>query len=91
MDHLSTPLTGIEYEELDIFLISVEHEEAVLDLSEFDGFVTAIVSGPETIMPSTWMPALWGGEDNAPVWDDPEDYQFIFGLMIRHMNTTPPH
>jgi uncharacterized protein len=85
---LFEPLTEVEYEQLDDFLLSLEHDDAVLDLSEFDGFITAIVSGPVTIMPSTWMPALWGGEDNAPVWDSLEDYQFIFGLMIRHMNTT---
>lgn len=88
MNDLLTPLTDVEYEELDDFLLSVEHDDAVLDLSEFDGFITAIVSGPQTIMPSTWLPALWGGEDNAPVWDSLADYQFIFGLMIRHMNTT---
>ena len=88
MNDLSTPLTDVEYEELDEFLLSVEHDDAVLDLSEFDGFITAVVSGPKTIMPSAWMPALWGGEDNAPVWDSLEDYQVIFNLMIRHMNTT---
>ena len=57
MNDLSTPLTDIEYEELDDFLLSVEHDDAVLDLSEFDGLITAVVSGPVTIMPSTWMPA----------------------------------
>lgn len=88
MNDLSTPLTDDEYEQLDDFLLSVEHDEAVLNLSEFDGFITAVVSGPDAIMPSTWMPALWGGEDNAPVWDSLADYQFIFGLMMRHMNTT---
>lgn len=88
MNDLSAPLTDVECEQLDDFLLSVEHDDAVLNLSEFDGFITAVVSGPATIMPSTWMPALWGGQDNAPVWDSLEDYQFIFGLMIRHMNTT---
>ena len=88
MKDLSTPLSDVECGELDDFLLSVEHDDAVLDLSEFDGFITAIVSGPQTIMPSTWMPALWGGEDNAPVWDSLEDYRYIFELMIRHMNST---
>jgi uncharacterized protein len=88
MNDLCTPLTNVEYEKLGDFLLSVKHDDAILDVSEFDGFITAVVSGPQTIMPSTWMPALWGGEDNAPVWDSLEDYQFIFNLMIRHMNTT---
>lgn len=88
MNDLSTPLTDAELKELDDFLLSVEHDDAVLNVSEFDGLITAIVSGPETIMPSTWMPALWGGEDNAPVWDSMEDFQHFYGLMIRHMNST---
>jgi uncharacterized protein len=88
LNDLSTALTDVELEELDDFLLSVEHDDAVLNLSEFDGFITAVVSGPEPIVPSTWMPALWGGEDNAPVWDSHEDYEFIFGLMMRHMNAT---
>lgn len=85
---LSEPLNDVEFEELDDLLLSVEHDDAMLNVSEFDGFVTAVVSGPDMIMPSVWVPAVWGGEDNAPVWDSMEEYQFIFGLMIRHMNTT---
>jgi uncharacterized protein len=88
MNDLCAPLSDLECDELDDFLLSVEHDDAVLNLSEFDGFITAIVSGPTTIMPSDWIPALWGGEANAPVWDSLEDYQFIFDLMIRHMNAT---
>ena len=88
MNDLSMPLSDAELEELDDFLLSVEHDDAVLNVSEFDGLITAIVSGPETIMPSTWMPALWGGEDNAPVWDSMEDFQHIYALMIRQMNST---
>jgi len=85
---LSEPLNDAEFKELDDFLLSLEHDDAMLDMSEFDGFITAIVSGPETIMHSAWQPVVWGGDDNAPVWDSMEDYQRIFGLMVRHMNTT---
>lgn len=82
IEDLSTPPSEAELDELNGFLLSVEHDDAVLEVSEFDGFMTAIVSGPETI-----MPALWGGEDNAPVWDSLEDYQRIAGMMMCHMNT----
>ena len=85
---LSEPLDDVEFEELDDFLLSLEHDEVMLDISEFDGFITAVVSGPDMIMPSEWVPVVWGGDNNAPVWDSMEDYQRIFGLMIRHMNTT---
>ena len=87
-DDLSNPLTDAEYHELNEFLLSLEHDDAMLDVSEFDGFITAVVSGPEMIMPSEWLPVVWGGADNAPEWASVEEYQRIFGLMIRHMNTT---
>ena len=45
-DDLSEPLNDVEYEELDDFLLSVEHDDAMLNVSEFDGFITAVVSGP---------------------------------------------
>ena len=85
---VSTPLTDAEFEVLDEFLLSLEDDGAMLDASEFDGFMTAVVSGPDMIPPSVWLPVVWGGEENAPVWDSMEDYQRIFGLMIRYMNTT---
>lgn len=87
-DDLSEPLNDAEFKALDEFLLSLDDDEAMLDISEFDGFITAVVSGPEMIMPSDWLPVVWGGEDNAPEWASVEEYQRIFGLMIRHMNTT---
>lgn len=85
---LSLPLSEAEFHELDEFLLSLNSDEAMLDMSEFDGFITAVISGPDTIMPSTWLPLVWGGDENAPEWDSLEAYERIFGLMIRHMNTT---
>ena len=40
------------------------HEDA-MELSELDGFLTAIAIGPELIMPSEWLPVVWGGEEPA--------------------------
>ena len=85
---LSAPLTEAEFHALDEFLLALDHDDAMLDISEFDGFFTAVVSGPDMIPPSVWLPVVWGGEENAPVWDSMEDYQRIFGLMIRYMNST---
>ena len=85
---LSEPLNDTEFHALDEFLLSLEHDDAMLDISEFDGFITAVVSGPDMIPPSDWLPVVWGGDDNAPIWDSMEEYQQIFGLMIRYMNST---
>lgn len=92
MQDLITPLSDAEYERLGQFLLDRIDDEAdtrgkdegVLDVSELDGLLTAIVSGPVTVMPSQWLPAVWG--DFEPVWADEEAFRDIFSLMMRHMN-----
>ena len=88
MDKLSSPLEDWEYDELDGFLLSLEHDMAVQNLSEFDGFVTALVSGPDLVVPSEWLPVVWGGAEHAPRLDSPEDFGQMFDLMVRHFNST---
>jgi uncharacterized protein len=92
MDDLSEPLTEQELSTLDDFLLDrVEGEEdapdldeGILNISELDGFLTAIVSGPRMVPPSEWLPLVWGDEE--PVWDSEEGFTSVFGLMVRHMN-----
>lgn len=90
----SAPLTDEELNELDEFLlnrVSDEHDDdpdfdcGIIDVSELDGFLTAIVSGPNVIPPSVWLPRIWGAEE--PVWNSMEEFQRIFSLMMRHMNS----
>lgn len=88
LQDLSQPLDDFEYDELETFLLSIEEEEAVLNISEFDGFITAVVSGPEPIPPTEWLPVIWGGENNAPVLESPEVFERLTNLMMRHHNTT---
>jgi uncharacterized protein len=54
-----------------------------LCVSEIDGLLTAVVVGPEAIMPSEWLPVVWGfGE---PKFADMAEAQAIVGtLMGRH-------
>jgi uncharacterized protein len=85
---LSSPLSEEEYEELDQFLLSLEYEEAIFCVSELDGFFTAVASGPETIVPSQWLPVIWGDDEHSPDWESEQDFQHIFGLFIRHLNST---
>ena len=92
---LATPLSEEELDWLDAFLLDridedtvyeddLEKNEGVLDISELDGFFTALVSGPEVILPSRWLPAVWG--DYAPEWENQKYFEAVFSLLIRHMN-----
>ena len=53
-----------------------------------DGFLTAIVCGPKTIMPSEWMRWVWDMErgEDSPEFEDQAQAQRILGLLMRHMN-----
>ena len=92
MKNLSKPLTEKELKRLDNFLLDRIDEDAdtegkdegVLDISTLDGLFTAIVSGPVSVMPSQWLPAIWG--DFEPVWENEKEFEAIFALMVRHMN-----
>src|ERR1043166_9607272 len=58
-----------------------------MSLETLDGYLTAIVIGPNLVMPSQWMPGIWGpGEENAPRYETLEQAQRILELIMRHMN-----
>ena len=93
MNNLISALSDEEIEQLDDFLLNrVEDDaytegkdEGVIGISELDGLFTALVSGPGTIPPTQWLPAVWG--DFEPVWESVQDSEKILGLMLRHMNS----
>lgn len=60
-------------------------DEGVLCISELDGFLTAIVSGPIVLPPSRWIPALWG--DIEPAWEDAKEFETFMSLVMRHSNS----
>jgi uncharacterized protein len=82
------PLTDDEIKEIDQFLLDAEGIEESMDISTLDGFLTAIVCGPKTIMPSEWMRWVWDMErgENAPEFKDLSQAQRILGFLVRHMN-----
>ena len=94
---INPPLTDEELEFLDSFLLErfdgedevLGRDEGVVCLSELDGFLTAIVSGPTTVMPSEWLPALWG--ELQPLYEDLDEAQEIMSLLVRHMNGIAVH
>lgn len=90
---LDTPLNDEEIELLNDFLlyripeeeIQENDDEGIINISELDGFLTAIVCAPDAIPPSKWMPSIWGKFE--PDWESIEDSQAIMSQFLRHMNS----
>ncbi len=57
-------------------------------LEELDGFAAGLVVCPETILPSEWLPIVWGLSDNedAPVFETLEHANKVIALVMGHYN-----
>ena len=71
---------------LDGFFLSAQMPDTAMDLEAVDGFFTALIVGPETIMPSMYLPVIWGGDGEGPDYDSLEQAEFAMGLLTRHWN-----
>ena len=74
------------FKAIDEFLDRYGHDGSVLDISELDGFFAALACAPDTLLPSSWMPALWGGEEGMPAWGDMDEAQRFAGLIMTYYN-----
>jgi len=70
---------------LDAYLLSDQSPPECLLLSDLDGFLTGVAIGPEVVMPSEWLPHVWGGDE--PVFDDPAQASAILGTIMGRYNT----
>src|ERR1700680_862788 len=84
----SGPLTNLEIEELDTFLLSDDGLENAMDVSSLDGFLCAVLSGPNVIMPSKWIPWVWDSTEGnqSPEFTSEKQAQHILDLLMRHAN-----
>ena len=78
------PLDRVELEVLDHFLMSDRAPPDSMMLSDLDGFLTGIVIGPELVLPSEWMPVIWGGE--APEFADAAEAKAVLGAIMSRYN-----
>ncbi|MDP6875921.1 MAG: UPF0149 family protein [Alphaproteobacteria bacterium] len=69
---------------LDKFLLSDAVNDEAMMLSELDGFLAGLIVCPDMIMPSEWMPVIWGNEE--PVFDNVEQAQTVSNLILEHYN-----
>ncbi|ANG93310.1 YecA family protein [Enterobacteriaceae bacterium 155047] len=81
------PLNESELEWLEETLTSYGHEDAsVIDVSELDGMLTALLSGPFVVEPDAWLVAVWGGEKYIPRWKNDREMNRFIDLCFKHLN-----
>jgi uncharacterized protein len=86
---LDEPLTEAEYDTLEAFFGSNAVPQDCMDLEMLDGFMTAVVSGPELIQPSEWLSVVWSDSQrsSSPAFTDNEQAERILSLILRLQNS----
>jgi uncharacterized protein len=80
----STPSGPIDLDALDQYLMSDHAPDDSMGLSDLDGFLTGVVVGPELILPSEWLPVIWGGDD--PVFKTEDEMRTVLGTIMGRYN-----
>lgn len=81
------PLSAAEFDELDAFLMAEGRPRAIMDIAMLDGFVTALLIGPNAIPPERWLPVVWGETRDEPMaFESEAQMQRIVGLIMRLHN-----
>jgi uncharacterized protein len=76
-------LAPIDLAALDRYLCSDRAPGNCMGLSDLDGFLTAIVIGPEAVPQDEWMPVIW--DDEEPEFESEAEARTILGSIIgRH-------
>jgi uncharacterized protein len=73
-----------DLEALDSFLMSDRSPPDSMMLSDLDGFLTGIAIGPQLVLPSEWLPLIWGGQ--APEFADEAEAKAILGAIMSRYN-----
>jgi uncharacterized protein len=59
----------------------------VMNIEMLDGFLAALICGPETVLPSQYLPKIWGGDQtNEPAFDTQSVVREFLSLIVRHCN-----
>ncbi len=83
------PLSDEELEKLESFLDSDSTpEDCLFSIEMIDGYMTALIVGPEAVDTDRWISFIWDQEnDNVPSFSSKEEACEIREFLIRHMNT----
>ena len=78
----SQPLTDTELDHLSAVLERFGDERS-MNLEQLDGFLAALICGPELVPPSKYLPKIWGDQT---VFEDTSSAQVFMSLLMRHWN-----
>ena len=76
--------TDEEFDDLEAFLDSCQPEPG-LPIDAIDGMLAAIICGPDSIMPSEWMPAVW--RNTLPEYESKAQAQKIMDTLMKWYNS----
>ena len=80
------PLTEAELDHLGRFLKNCKGGKA-MNIENVDGFFSALIAGPEIVMPSEYMPEVFGSENSeTDQFETLGEANEILGLLMRHWN-----
>jgi uncharacterized protein len=79
----SQPLTDAEFDRLSEILERFDNKHS-MNLEQLDGFLAALICGPELVPPSKYLPTIWG---DRTVFEDTSSAQEFLSLIMRHWNT----
>lgn len=82
MDNQHKPLNNEEFDRLGGFLEA--NHSSTMNLEMLDGFFSALICGPDLVLPSEYLPEIFG-EDST--FDSDEQAVEILELVMRHWNT----
>ncbi len=51
----------VDLDALNDYLLSDRSPPECMDVSQLDGFLAGVLVGPEMIVPSEFLPVVWGG------------------------------
>ena len=78
----SQPLTDAELDHLSAILERFGDKRS-MNLEQLDGFLAALICGPELVPPSKYLPKIWGDQT---VFEDTSSAQEFLSLIMRHWN-----
>jgi uncharacterized protein len=85
----------VDLDMLNEYLLSDRSPSECMDVSQLDGFLAGVVIGPEQIMPSEFLPVVWGGAQ--PEFADAAEAEAVLATILgryseiaESLDATPP-